>query len=525
MFSLKPKIRAYGFPLLLLALVFGMMLVSSYVYLRETSAFRFFDEENNIVAGYFLTTGKHLYSDIFMNHNPLPIFISAGIQETLRITTLFELVKYHRMFMIGFALCANSILLIRFRHKAFLFIFVYEFLKFYLSGQMFLAEGMIAYPLAYMVLLLTTTGLVHKKISNLDLTISSCCFIFIALSREPYVPVTLVIFGLILFFTHSRKMALYAGIISLVLIGMFMLQFDLSEYYKQVVLLNRALAKGDLKDQGNLQMYSGLLQLFQYVIVGMKLDKPVYIVLSAVSAAFLYLVGRKTHSLKGVGQWLFLVIVFGILFLAGIRNYSAGSEWYGMYRSIPYIAILLAFVSSIASARLIVTLLCFTLGVAIFHPRSHFREKRINADEYYIQYSRTNQTGQVINLLCSKYPHSCTLHIDDIDVYPYWITKKPPSYQYIFYYPVNKAYLDYKQIHLKALLDSPPIIYYDGSCMVDPTHLPKSLESQFVFLREFSLDTGKEKQACIAVNRKLLPYIDDDIKSAISKHNLKFGVQ
>ena len=188
MFSLKPKIRAYGFPLLLLALVFGMMLVSSYVYLRETSAFRFFDEENNIVAGYFLTTGKHLYSDIFMNHNPLPIFISASIQEALRITTLFELVKYHRMFMIGLALCANAILLIRFRHKAFLFIFVYEFLKFYLSGQMFLAEGMIAYPLAYMVLLLTATGLVIKKLAIsiwLSLHVVSCSLRYLGSRMSP----------------------------------------------------------------------------------------------------------------------------------------------------------------------------------------------------------------------------------------------------------------------------------------------------------------------------------------------------
>ncbi len=505
----------------LLILVIGMMLLTSYVYLKETSAFRFFDEENNIVAGYFLTTGKHLYADIFMNHNPLPIFISAYIQKLLDIRTLFELVKYHRLFMIVFALIANAMLLIRFRQKAFVFIFIYEFIKFYLSGQMFLAEGMIAYVFAYFVLLLVSTVFAGKKIETLDLIISSCGFVFITLSREPYIPVALVLFGLILFFSQSRKKAISCGLFVTATIFVYMLQFDLSEFFKQVVLLNKSLASGDLKDQGGLQMFSGLTQLYQYILVGIKLDKPVYMILGIINVIFVFGIYHIARSINIYNRIIFLSIVIFVLFLVGIRNYKAGSEWYGMYRSIPYIVIILSLVSARVSLRVTTALILFTLCVATFHFRSHFREPRVNATEYYIQYSKTNQAGQVIDLLCSKYPKNCTLHIDDIDVYPYWITKKPPSYRYVFYYPVNKAYLDYKLIRLKELADHPPMVYYDGSCMVDPTHLPKSLESQYVFLKEFSLEIGKERQACIAVNEDLLPYIDDDIRSAISKHQLR----
>ena len=523
MSSLKRDRVVRTLSFLLLLLVVGIIGVTSFAYARETSAFRFFDEENNIVAGYFLTNGKQLYTDVFMNHNPLTIEISAQLQRMLSIQTLFELVNYHRVFMIALALCANIFLLIRFRHRAFLFIFVYEFIKFYLSGQMFLAEGMIAYVFAYYVLLLVSTALAGHKVKLFDLVLSSLGFVFICLSREPYVPLALVFFGLILFFAHSRKIAFACGVSSMVAIVAYMLQYDLSEFYKQVVLLNRSLANGDLKDQGGAQMFSGITQLYQYIVVGLQLDKPLYMVLGGINIVFGYIIYTTVRTMKKYSAVIFISLIFVLLFLAGIRNYKAGAEWYGMYRSIPYIAILLAFVSSVASLRLVGVCMIFTLSIAILHPRSHLREKRVNADEYYIQYSKTNQSAQVIDLLCSKYPEPCTIHIDDIDVYPYWITKKPPSYQYAFYYPVNKAYLDYRQIRERSLTKSPPVVYFDGSCMVDPAFLPKSIESQYHFLNEFSLDTGKEKQACIAVHETLIPYIDEDIRSAIAHHQLRFA--
>lgn len=525
MLSRKPNLQGNILPGMLFFLVILMVVVTSVTYLKETSAFRFFDEENNIVAGYFVSSGKLLYRDIFMNHNPLPILLSATIQKVFTIQTLFELVKYHRVFMIVFALVANTILLVRFRQKAFVFIFVYEFIKFYLSGQMFLAEGMIAYAFAYLVLSITEAGLQNKKISTADVLFSTLLFVFIVLSREPYIPVACVLYGIMLLYSHSRRLSALCGITSLFVITLFMMQFDMREFYKQVILLNQSLAKGDLRDQNNKQMFSGLSQLYQFILAGIRFDKPVYIILGGMSSIFTYFTFRIAKSLTARKRLLFVLLVMSVLFLAGIRNYKTGSEWYGMYRSIPYIAIMLSFVSGIVSMRMATVLFVCVLGIAVFHPRSHLREKRINANEYYIQYSRSNQSAQVINLLCSKYPFPCTLHIDDIDVYPYWITKKPPVYPYIFYYPVNKAYLDYQKIRERELNKNPPIIYYDGSCMVDPTSLPHSLASSFVFLTQFSDNGKKEKQDCIAVNKKLLPYIDQDIRSAITSHGKRLDIQ
>lgn len=516
-----PKVRLYlrrSLPVVLLGMCVGMLLITSYVYARQTSSFRFFDEENNIVAGYLMHSGRHLYRDIFMNHHPLPIVISQLIQSLVSIDTLFELVKYHRMFMILLAGVAGGLLILRFRTRAALFIFAYEFIKFYLSGQMFLAEGMIAYGFAYLVLLISGSIQDHRPIRVADLIASTLVVAGILLSREPYVPVALLLYAVILYNTKSYRMVLlHVGIGSL-LIVVFMLQYRIDEYFKQVVLLNWALAQGDLKAQQSLQAYSGILQLYQYVLVGLRLDKPLYIIL----AGFVILFVGAVHRLLVILSWKSRMVAFAILILilfsAGVRNYAAGSEWYGMYRSIPYIVILISFVSSLVSHRVaLVTMICVMI-VAMLHPRSHFNEQRVNAREYYINYSHSNQVGQVLGMLCRDFPGRCTLHIDDIDVYPYWVSKLPPSYRYAFYYPVNKAYLDYSDIRDRELSAHPPVLYYDSSCHVDPAQLPASIRGSYTFLDEATQDGKSRKRSCIAYHAVLADYLDDTIISSIESH-------
>ena len=500
---------------LLLALTAIMVLCTSYFYLRKTASFRFFDEENNIVAGYLMTTGRDLYTDIFMNHNPLPIVLSAVIQKLFVINTLFELVKYHRLFMIVFALVANILLFVRFRFKSLIFICVYEFIKFYLSGQMFLAEGMIGYMFAYLVLLIITSLSLRLKIQKMDVLIASLCVSFIVLSREPYIPVAFALYMIVFYLSKSKKWFVVCAILSISIIIGVMIQFNLGEFYKQVVLLNREMAKDEFKVQNGMQIFSGLTQLYQYVFVGLKLDKPVYIVLGLVNIVLLYLSVKNIRRVRLPYRMIVLVTALIILFLAGVRNYQAGAEWYGMYRSIPYIAIILASVSALALNRTTLFIIICTYLVAFIHPRSHILEQKTNTLEYYINYSQTNQFGSVINSLCSNYPYSCSLHVDDIFVYTYWLTKKPLTYKYAFYYGVNQAYLDYKEIRRKELIYDPPTIYLDANCNVAPVKLPVEIESDYRYLTEIDLLTNKRRQSCIAVRKELLPYIDDKINAEL----------
>lgn len=498
-----------------------LALFSAYLYLKKTASFRFFDEENNIVAGYFMTQGRALYKDIFMNHNPLPLVISQILQSIFRSDTLFELVKLHRVYMIVFGLAANTLLLIRFRTKALLFVGVYEFLRFYISGQMFLAEGMIAYMFAYYVFLLSEKYYQDKDshVSTAELIISSVLFVFISLSREPYVPLVAILYALVLIKCKAKIHVIFAILLSGLSIFLFMLQYDLGEFYKQVFILNKQFAYEESKSQGGLQIFSGITQLYQYVFAAIDLNKPLYIVLGIINIAFIFLTTKIVLARKGVFHKIFICAVFvSLLFISGMRNFSAGVEWYGMYRSIPYIVIILAFVSSSISHKLNLVLLTIVLVLAFTHPRSHFIERRVNADEYYINYSTTTTDGVVLESLCKNIV-GCTLHIDDIYVYPYIVSKIKPSSGYALYYPVQRAFLDFKSIRETDLLQNPPTLYYDGSCHISRIGLPYRIQNEYIWLIK---DDGKKvEKSCIAFNRSIADKITNDKKEFIKKHFYK----
>lgn len=501
-------------------LAIAIVLFSALLYLRKTASFRFFDEENNIVAGYLMTQGRALYRDIFMNHNPLPLVISQLLQQAIPSGTLFDLVKLHRVFMVVFALIANSLLLIRFRSKALLFVGAYEYMRFYISGQMFLAEGMMAYMFAYYIFLLIEAYYDKKQaISIRDTVIASFLFAFIVLSREPYVPLVVVLYALVLIRSASSKWAWGCATASFAAVGLFMLQYDLGEFYKQVVTLNASFSFDESKAQNGTQLFSGLTQLYQYFIEAIKFDKPLYIILGMVNMLFAIGLGTIVRSewRNKVHTSLLLSIVILLAFLAGMRNFGAGVEWFGMYRSIPYIALLVSFVSYTANIKIQTVILFTVILIACVHPRSHFLEERNNAEEYYINYSQSYTVGEIFKTLCKNYSR-CTLHIEDIDVYPYMVSNIEPNYMYAFHYPVQMKYLDFAAIRDQHISSHPPTIYYDSSCKIANHSLPQSVSEQYIWLIKDDKSSA-DKRSCIAIRaRELLPSLDSSQKEDLKKH-------
>ncbi len=514
--ELTKKLLLMTYRILPWVLVFFIAIFSSYLYLKKTASFRFLDEENNIVPGYLMTQGLSLYKEIFMNHNPLPLVISQILQSIFTSNTLFDLVKLHRVFMILFGLVANILLLVRFRSKALLFVGIYEYLRFYISGQMFLAEGMIAYMFAYYVLLLVETCISNKrKMSSIDTAIASILFVFIVLSREPYVPVACVLYLLTLLNAKNTKVAVLSIISSALAILTFMIQFDLGEFYKQVVLLNQSYALLGSKDQGGLQIFSGIRNLYEYIWDASKLDKPLYIILGTINITLFILLFQKARKIGWRSSVPTITVVIIILFLAGVRNFASGVEWFGMYRSIPYIAILISLVAALATRKTVLLILIFVTLVSVLHPRSHFLEKRDNANEYYINYSPSYTVGNVIAIICKNV--ACNMHIDGLDINPYFVSKVRPSYKYAIYYPINDMYLDYKSIRQESLIRNSPSVYYDSSCEVSPSKLPSAIINDYIWL--YKNDKKKLTKSCIAINKMtLLPNINIDQLEEIKKH-------
>ena len=84
------------------------------IYRDRLGAFGCFDDCFNIVGGYFITQGKHLYSEIFFNHQPLMAYLSALIQYVTKPDLLYLLIYQHRMALIWFSMVMGGVLTLRF---------------------------------------------------------------------------------------------------------------------------------------------------------------------------------------------------------------------------------------------------------------------------------------------------------------------------------------------------------------------------------------------------------------------------
>src|SRR3989344_1861502 len=146
--------------LILLFLLIPLYVILYKIYIPRVNAFGCFDDCFNYLGGYFIANGKHIYSNFFFNHQPIPAFLSYIIQTVTHPINIFDLVLRHRQALMLFGLLFNALLIIRFRLPAFLFVIIFELSKFYVFGDRFLAEGIIVYPIVYL------TGVVLLKLSN-----------------------------------------------------------------------------------------------------------------------------------------------------------------------------------------------------------------------------------------------------------------------------------------------------------------------------------------------------------------------
>jgi hypothetical protein len=147
---------------LMLGLV-GIILIT-FFYFQHLFSFRFVDEEDNLILGHFLLQGERLYSDLFSHHQPLAYILSAAIQLFTHPIEIYSLVQIHRLFMIAWSLLWVTVLLFRFRFKVIVPLLIYELSKFYLLGNLFLAESLNVYLVLYLTFFLFEKKTGYKKL-------------------------------------------------------------------------------------------------------------------------------------------------------------------------------------------------------------------------------------------------------------------------------------------------------------------------------------------------------------------------
>lgn len=467
--------------LLLVLLLVPLWIFLRWVYRDRLGAFGCFDDCFNIMAGYFITTGKHLYSEIFFNHQPIPAYVSALIQLIYHPTSIYELIYRHRMVLIGFFAISDAILVLRFGFPAFAFALLFETTKGFLFGERFLAESMIVYPLVYVF------GIFWQKtVYRFEPIVVALATWFIVFSREPYVLLALFLFGMLMWQRKSSVAIILFLFLSIITIA----SHDLSAYWWNVVTVNAQAVKEGLSWSTFFYpvaiFFGGQWNLFRWIEV----------VLSLLLLVALLRAGYKRAAL-----------VLTVLALSNIRPVEPGTIYYVAFHHLVYYALLIASLAYIGKRSYLV--IAPVILLAVLSPQSYLHEKVDRAGQFGIGYGHYIMQGEIIKRLARS---TNTVFLEQWDDLIYWQANLPSAYTYSWYTSSMNAFPVYRSARDAMFQTNPPDFYYGQCGRVEPgkkpdmtaTSLPPFLWDKYIRLTQGGTPT------CLFVKKDLAAQISDE---------------
>lgn len=501
-------------PLFVLSLLIIMICI--YCSYQQIVSFSFVDEFNTIVAAYFMKRGRELYSQIFFNHQVLLPYISYSILSFLNPTSLYKLILYHRLFILVFSVVMDLLLIFRFRTRGALFVILYEPVKYFYFGNLFLAESLIIYPLYYLFVI-AWESLSDKNMSRMTLLISAIGAWVVIFLREPYLPLTIVLYGCILIKNKQKK----DGIISLGIFILFSIvtlsTVNFSAYFSQLFLDNaQTQVVYEMSSNGTSGL--GIIKIFFYPFAILTSDiwSNLRIILIFYDVVFLFLIGLLIKKKKIISA-LFIIIILG---LAGIRIIPPGVQYYGAYRMLVWFAL---FIGSIVvlldkidikkykvtyyGTNIILSLgFIISLGYLLsanVHTANKDTSFTTNYGHYYA-------AGDIIHTLSNS---TDKVFIDGWDSLVYWQADRDSAYKYVFYYPINMSIPLYVNERTRMLKENLVDFYYTGcgkNMYISP-FLPKEEGQNFI-----QVYFG-DKPMCLYINKRKISSITNEQRQSLGK--------
>lgn len=494
------------------------------MYIPRVSAFGCFDDCFNFLGGYFTANGKIIYKDFFFNHQPVPALISYVIQTATHPINIFELILRHRQFLLLFGFLFNILFLIRFKYLALPFIVIFELSKFYIFGDRFLAEGLIVYPLVYL-LGIVLLRLFKRKPYAIDYLLCAVYGWFVIFSREPYVPLALFLLILIFWgkFSQIKK-------ISITLFGFltFLLLFyigDIKEYFFNVVTFNlEAVLPSDIavKMWGPKPFHIFFYPIYIFFYGEWTILKKLLFGIDLVFLAYLILLIKK-HIYK---------IAFFIILILGLSNFRVilpGDLFYGSFHIIVWYGLFIFTTSFLIfkysgtfTVKLISLFLISIFLVLFLSSRTYFpREKVDPHGEFLTNFGHILQDGEAIKSLSNE---NDTLFLERSDDLIYWQAGLKSSYKYSWFTSQMNFFPKYNNERINMFKINPPVFYREfGVCPKKSVSSDQTLP-EFVKGKYIRLYTD-EKESCVFVRKDKLKLITPEQweKAKELKYNQKPG--
>ncbi len=503
------KTRRFGTFLKLVGLIF--LLIPLYfilykIYIPKISAFGCFDDCFNFAGGYFLGQGKTLFSEIYFNHQPLMAYVSFFVQHYTNPINIYGLLLAHRQTLILYSLAFQVLLCWRFGIVGLVNMLIFEFTKFYVFGDRFLAEAFIVYPLIYLLGLMTLT-VQKRRVYPIEFIFATLCAWFVVFMREPYIPLALFLLYIIL----RKKVSSTIGVISMLLFftltaSLFFL-FPIQDYISNVILINT---------------YRALIPQFstQNVLLG-ELAKsafyPLYILISGLWNDFrvLLIILSVLYILSIIKivrtKKILLPLILSIsLILANLRPTSPGLLYYEAFHMLVWYGLftfstLYIFYDVTSGMRKTYIFFAVTIPLVFyscFSPYSFIYQKIDSHTEFITNYGHYIGIGEVIKALSQP---NQTMFVDGNEELLYWQAKRSSAYPYSFYYPAEKD-SKYFRARLQMFLYNPPDFYYDF-CTPSAPYQP-SIPIDFIHL--YTQLSVYGKPSCLYLKTSLIPTISND---------------
>lgn len=498
--------------LILLAFTFMLLLITSRAYQNQALSFHFVDEEDNMVLGKYLLFKEKLYSNLFSHHQPLAYIASSNIQKITNPNTLYLLIKKHRETVIAWSVFWSLLLVARFGLPLFLLVILYEPLKVFLLGNLFLSESLVVYPFIYLasVLFLIKNNF-HKK----ELCFLGFCFSLTFLLLTPLWPVLLAILAAFLYKLKIRKTGwLFMGMVPILFLTTPFVSWG--DYWQNVFYIN---FKYYIPMTSKEPIFKTLVHTFLtpfmsfFYWTGRSATLQVIQLLSTLLLISWLVLMRKGH-LKIV------FLMFVILGFANLRYVALGQQSYSGFHLLPWFALLILiscistfFVWQKYSGKLIklfIVLIITGLGWTTLKETSQtlFVPKDSPTD-FYINYSKQADLGQAIKIMKQG---GETLFVVPDEWLIYWQADIAHASKMVNYYAWMADVPEIKNPLHKMFSENPPTYFYCDRCQFGYF----GLEEFFGKYRKIKKD-GHETN--LMVLKKKLPQVTLEQKGQLSYYN------
>ncbi|MFH0864214.1 MAG: hypothetical protein V1858_03945 [Candidatus Gottesmanbacteria bacterium] len=429
----------------------------------------FVDEDENIVAGYYMARGEKLYSDIFSHKQPLPAITSMALQKTVDPPNLFMLMKRHREIVFFYSIIWSLIFIWVFGIPGFIYSISIEIIKPFLLGNLFLGESLAIFPAVYIMGFFWKLLRREKYIHRLEKTIfiaSLGLLLFLLFTLIPYLILSTIV---ILIFSKSRRKYILS-IISFILL-LFICTIPFVNYLKYFANTVLALQTLYLKDTAGAGLWTIITNSFFRPIIALTsvdnsdFARLIKIISATYIISFIYLFLVKKQVRK------FLIISLILLGISSTRLIVPTTALYDGFHGLPWLALILflsiLYLWEIWQTKLIMKFLVIILmgyiGLSGRFMVTDYYQKVDRERDFYINFSPYRDFGEIIK---QRAKPTDTLIVLPINQLIYWqsglrhATRFLYGYEWLFVNPSIR-----QEIKNSINKESPVFIYYDRAIM------------------------------------------------------------